>query len=406
MGFNHTLFASADALLFKPLPVPNPDTLVDVFTNDSTGTQQFSTSSYPDYLDLKAGNDVFEDLIGYSPMFGAMNRETSSRLAMGEIVTGNYFRVLGVKAAIGRTILPEDDVPGAPRVAMVSDGYWKRELGGSTNLDGRTLRIRGNTFSIVGVAPASFTGMVPILAPELWVPVASSLEVEPVGIHDVIAASIGTTRLDRRGDRWMFIRGRLNPGKTIDQARANLELLVSRLAETYPQTNKGRRVLLKATSDVHVHPAADPTVVPIAAGLMVIVGLVLLIACANVASMLLARASGRQKEIGIRLALGASRMRLVRQLVTESLVMASLGAAAGILLAWWATSALAAIQLPLTIPLTFGLRLDGRVLLFTVVATLLAGLIAGLAPALQASKTSLVADLRGEAIGPRVGPGR
>jgi predicted permease len=406
IGFNTTLFAIADALLFKPLPVASPDTLVDIFTNDSTGTVQFSTSSYPDYLDLKAGNDVFSGLVGYSPMFGAMNLETSSRLAMGEVVTGNYFRVLGVRAAIGRTIVPEDDMPGAPRVAMVSDGYWKRELGSSPNLDGRTLRIRGNTFSIVGVAPASFTGMVPILAPEMWVPVASSLEVEPIGMRDVIASPTGNTRLERRGDRWMFIRGRLKPGKTIDEARANLELLVSRLGETYPQTNKGRRVLLKATSDVHVHPAADPTLVPIAAGLMFIVGLVLLIACANVASMLLARASGRQKEIGVRLALGASRMRLVRQLVTESLVMASVGAAVGILIAWWATSALAAIQLPLTIPLTFGLRIDGRVLLFTVAVTLLAGLIAGLAPALQASKQSLVADLRGEAIGHRVGQRR
>src|SRR5262249_55202109 len=182
-------------------------------------------------LDLKTGNDVFEDLVGYSPMFGAMNLETSSRLAMGEIVTGNYFRVLGVKAAIGRTILPEDDVSGAPKVAMVSDRYWKPELARSPNLDGRTLRIRGTTFTIVGVAPASFTGMVPILAPEMWVPVASSLDVEPVGMHDVIASQTGANRLERRGDRWMFMRGRLKPGKTIEQARANLELLVSRLAE-------------------------------------------------------------------------------------------------------------------------------------------------------------------------------
>src|SRR5439155_8280224 len=118
IGFNTALFAIADALLFKPLPVAAPDRLVDVFLNDATGTQQFSTSSYPDYLDLEKDNDVFEDLVGYSPMFGAMNLGTSSRLAMGEIVTGNYFRVLGVPAALGRMILPEDDVPGAPHVAM------------------------------------------------------------------------------------------------------------------------------------------------------------------------------------------------------------------------------------------------------------------------------------------------
>jgi predicted permease len=403
IGFNTALFTIADALLFKPLPVRAPEHLVDVFTNDSTGTQQFSTSSYPDYLDLKVGNRVFEDLIGYTPMFGAMNLETGSRLTMGEIVTGNYFRVLGVNAAIGRTILPEDDKPGAPRVAMVSDRYWKRELGSAPDLSGRTLRIRGNSYAIVGVAPASFTGMVPILAPEMWVPVSSSLEVEPIGLHDVTPSPNGTTRLERRGDRWMFIRGRLKPGRTIEEARANLELLVARLAETYPATNNGRHVLLKRTSDVHFHPAADPTVVPIAGGLMLVVGLVLLIACANVASMLLARASGRQKEIGVRLALGASRRRLVRQLVTESIVMAGIGAVVGSLLAWWATSALAAIRLPLTVPFTFDVRLDGRVLLFTIAATLVAGLIAGIVPALQALKPSLVADLRGEQIGSHVG---
>jgi predicted permease len=406
IGFNTSLFAIADALLFKPLPVAAPGRLVDIFTSDSTGTQQFSTSSYPDYLDLKSGNDVFEDLVGYTPMLAAMNLSSGSRLAMGEIVTGNYFRVLGINAAIGRTILPEDDAAGAPRVVMVSDRYWKRELGASPDLSGRTLRIRGTAYAIVGVAPASFTGMVPILAPEMWLPVSSSLDAEPLGMHDVIPSPGATSRLDRRGDRWMFMRGRLKPGRTIEQARANLELLVSRLAETYPATNKGRHVLLKKTSDVHFHPAADPTVVPIAAGLMFVVGLVLLIACANVASMLLARASGRQKEIGVRLALGASRGRLVRQLVTESLVMACIGAVAGTLLAWWATSALVAIQLPLTIPLTFDVRLDGRVLLFTVIATMLAGLIAGIAPALQALKPSLVADLRGEQVGSRLGARR
>jgi predicted permease len=398
IGFNTALFAVADALLFKPLPVTAPDRLVDVFTSNSTGTVEYSTSSYPDYLDLKSANDVFEDLVGYTPMFGALNLDGGSRLTMGEAVTGNYFSVLGVAPEAGRAIAPADDAPGAPRVAMVSHRYWMRELGGARDVIGRTLRIRGNPFTIVGVVPASFTGMVPILAPELWIPVGASLEVEPVGMHDVIPSPSGTNRLERRGDRWLFLRGRLKPGRTIEEARANLELLVARLADEYPATNKGRRVLLKPTSDVHFHPAADPTVVPIAAGLMAVVGLVLLIACANVASMLLARSSGRSKEIAVRLAVGADRGRLMRQLVTEAIVMAGVGAAAGLLLAWWATSALAAVQLPIAIPLAFDLRIDGRVLVFTLLATLTAGVLAGIAPALQASKPNLVADLRGEQV--------
>ena len=396
IGFNTALFTVADALLFKPLPVAAPERLVDVYTSDSTGSVQFGTSSYPDYVDLRDHNDVFEALVGYSPMFAAINLESASRLAMGETVTGNYFDVLGVRAAIGRTIEPADDRPGAPRVAVVSNRYWTRELGRAPDVLARTVRIRGNSYAIVGVLPERFTGMVPMLAPEVWVAAASSLETEPVGMHDVVPSPAGSTRLERRGERWMFMRGRLKRGSTIDDARANLALLASRLADAYPATNKGRRVSLVRTSSVHLHPNADAMILPIALGLLAVVGLVLLIACANVASMLLARASGRQKEIGIRLAIGASRARLMRQLVTEAIVMSAVGAAAGTLLAWWTTSALTAIHLPTPLPLSFELRPDGRVFVFTVLVTLAAGIVAGLAPAVHASKPNLVADLRGD----------
>src|SRR5882672_10076748 len=202
IGFNTALFAIVDAVLFKPLPVAEPARLVDVFTSDSTGTVEYSTSSYPDYQDLSAQNDAFDGLVGYSPMFAALNLDGRSRLAMGEIVTGNYFQVFGLGAALGRTILPSDDLPGAPRVVMVSQRYWTRELGAAPDAVGRTLRIRGTPYTIVGVAPASFNGMVPILAPEMWMPAASSLEVEPVGMHDAVPSPTGATRLERRGDRW------------------------------------------------------------------------------------------------------------------------------------------------------------------------------------------------------------
>ena len=167
IGFNTALFAVVDALLFKPLPVAAPERLVDVFTSDSTGSVTYSTSSYPDYLDLNAQNEVFDGMVGYSPMLAPLNLDNRSRLAMGEIVTGNYFQVLGVPAAIGRTILPADDAPSAPRVAMVSHRYWVRELGSAPDVVGRTLRIRGNPYTIVGVARPSFSGMVPVLSPEI-----------------------------------------------------------------------------------------------------------------------------------------------------------------------------------------------------------------------------------------------
>jgi predicted permease len=397
IGFNSALFTIVDALLFKPLPVVRPDRLVDVYTSASSSRgARFSTSSYPDYLDIRTQNDVFEDVIGYTPMFGALSTDTGARLAMGETVTGNYFRVLGVGAAIGRTILPDDDAPGAPLVAMVSYRYWIRELASAPDVVGRTLRLRGTPYTIVGVTPASFTGMVPILSPELWIPVSASLDVEPVGMHDTTPSPSGTNRLERRGDRWMFLRGRLKPGQTIDTARANLELIASRLTTTYPITNKDRQLSVRRTSDVHFHPAADPQIMPIAGGLMIVVALVLVIACLNVASMLLARASARQREISVRLAIGAGRGRLMRQLITETLVLSALGAVAGILLARWMTSIVGAINLPSPIPFAFNLRIDARVLTFTVAATFVAALVAGLAPALLASRPNLVAELRGE----------
>jgi predicted permease len=403
IGFNAALFTIVDTLLFKPLPVLRPDQLVDVFTSDSTGEVPFGTTSYPDYLDLESQNDVFEDLVGYSPMFGALGADTASRLAMGEIVTGNYFRALGVPAFMGRAIEPDDDRKDAPKVAVVSYRYWTRDLASSRDAVGRTLLLRGYPYTIIGVAPRAFTGMVPVLSPDLWISVSSSLDVEPVGLHDVVPSPTGTNRLERRGDRWLFLRGRLKAGATIDRARANLQLVMSRLTATNPVTNKDRRVALKATNDVHFHPRADPQILPIARILMVVVGLVLLVACANVASMLLARASARQKEIGIRLAIGATRGRLVRQLVTESVVLVVAGAAAGMLLAWWITSIAGSLNLPFLIPLVLNLHIDGRVFIFTFFAASLAALLAGVVPALQASKANLTADLRGEPVGRAAG---
>jgi predicted permease len=398
IGINTALFAVVDAFLFRPLPVVEPSRLVDVFTSGSGGVaaERYSTTSYADYLDFRAHSLVFDDVVAYSPMFATLNLGDRSRLVLGEIVTGNYFRVLGVGAAAGRTILPSDDQAGAAPVAMISHRYWAREFASAPGVVGRTLRLRGTVYTIVGVAPRGFSGMTPVLAPEVWITVATSLDAEPVGVHDVAPSPTGTTRLDRRGDRWLFVRGRLKPGLTLEAARTDLALLMARLAAEYPATDGGRQIAVKATSDVHFHPAKDPQIVPVATGLMIVVSFVLLIACANVASMLLVRASGRQKEISIRLAIGASRGQIARQLVSESLLLSAFGAAGGILLAWWVTRVVSSLNLPLPVPLAFDLRIDARVLLFTVAAAVLAGLAAGLVPALKASKPDLTRDLRNE----------
>jgi predicted permease len=400
IGFNTAFFSLVDAALFRPLPVERPDQLVDIYTSGGDGDTH-ATCSYPDYLDFKAQNGVFTDIMGYSPSLAAVNLTDRSRLAMGEVVTGNYFQVLGVKAPVGRMLTPEDDVRGAERVVVLSHRLWIRDFGGSPDAVGKTLRIHGQPYTIVGVAPREFTGMLPMLSPELWTATAWVEEVEPAGIQDVVPSPTGTTRLERRGQRWMFLKGRLRPEATVGEAAANLDLIMERLVAEHRETNKDRRIAVKRTSDVHIHPEADRMLLPVAAGLMGVVGLVLLIACANVASMLLARASGRQKEIGIRLAIGATQARLVRQLVTESLLMAAFGAAAGVGLAWSLVRAAMSASLPIPIPLGFDLRLDARVLAFTVGVTMVAGLVAGLAPALKSTKPDVVSELKADVPGAR-----
>ncbi|MEO8362337.1 MAG: ABC transporter permease [Vicinamibacteria bacterium] len=396
IGFNTALFTLVDSLLFRPLPVDRPDRLVDIYTSSSDG-DIYSTSGYPDFVDWKKQNTVFSDMMAYSPSLAAVSMTDRSRLALGEVVTGSYFNVLGLHAALGRTLLPEDDVVGAPRAVVLSHRVWMRDFAGSANAIGQSLHIHGQSYNIVGVMPASFTGMMPMLSPELWTAAAYIDEVEPGGIQDSVPSPSGTTPLDQRGRRWLFAKARLKPEATVEQAVANMSVISQNLATEYPQTNRARKISLKRTSEVHIHPDADKMLLPIASGLMVVVGMVLLIACANVASMLLARASGRQKEIGIRLAIGANRRRIVRQLVTESLVIAGLGSLAGLSLAWLLLRAAMTTTLPIPIPLTFALSMDVRVLAFTVGLTMMAGMIAGLAPALKATQLDLVGELKGDA---------
>jgi predicted permease len=394
IGFNTALFSVLDAILFRPLPVSAPDRLVEVYTSGGDG-DTYATSSYPDVLDLQAQNSVFSDMMGYSAMMAAINLPDRSRLALGEVVTGNYFQVLGVGAAAGRTLLPEDDRPGAERVAMISHRAWVRDYGSRPDVVGQSMRMRGQPYTIVGVTPAGFSGMMPVLAPELWITTAHVSEVEPAGIQDVVPGP-GTTRLDRRGQRWLFVKGRLRDGVSAGEARANLEIVWSQLVAAHPQTNKDRALTVVPTSDVRIHPEVDRALLPAGIGLMVAFGLVLAIACANVASMLLARAASRQREISIRLALGAGRGRLIRQLLTESVLLSALGAAGGLLVATWLTRLATNLDLPIPIPVAFDIRIDGRVLAFTIGVSLLAGLAAGLVPALKASRHSLVNALKGE----------
>jgi predicted permease len=401
VGVNTAMFSLVDTLLFKPLPVTDPGSLVDVFTVGGDG-DEYATSSFADYADLEAQNDVFSDMTAFSPMFAPLALGERSRLVIGQVVTGNHFAFFGISPHLGRLLVPSDDETGAARVVVISHRMWQAEFGAAPSAIGQTLTLRGLPYTIVGVTRPDFNGVVPLLTPELWLPMAHVEEVEPAGISDVVPGP-GRTRLERRGLRWMFVKGRLKPGVTAEQAHANVALLGRQLEAAFPQTNKDRRMSAVPTSEVRMLvPQASGVLSMGAAGLMSVVGLVLLIACANVAGMLLARASARRREIGVRLAMGASRGRLAQQLLMEGLVLGSLGAIVALGCAWAVIRALASVQLPLPANLVLDIGLDWRVTLFAVAAAGITGVLASLLPALKASAPSLVGDLRGEAPAGRV----
>jgi predicted permease len=403
VGVNTAMFSLVDSLLFRPLPVASPATLVDVFTSGGD-LDQYATTSYQDFLDIKAQNTVFSDMMGYSPMMAPLSLGDRSRIVFGQITTSNHFTMLGVQPAAGRLLVPSDDEPGAARVVVLSYRMWQREFGGDAAIAGKTLTLRGLQYTIAGVAPQSFTGVVPLLTPELWLPIQYVEEVEPAGINDSVPSPIGNTRLERRGMRWMFVKGRLKDGVTASQANANVALIGRQLEAAHVQTNKGRGFSAVPTEDVRLLvPQAGGILSIGAAGLMAVVGLVLLIACANVAGMLLARASARRREISVRLAIGASRGRLIQQLLVEGALLGSLGAIAAVALAWGLIQTVHGVQLPLPVDLALDLRIDARVLTFSIVIAAVTGMLAGLLPALKASAPSLVSDLRGDAPAAKIG---
>ena len=400
IGFNTTIFTIVDSLLFRPLPVVRPAELVDVYTSYPDGNR-YSTSSYEDYVYLRAENDVFTDMAAHVPISAAVRADDAASVVMGEAVTGNYFRFLGVQPMLGRMLAPEDDRPGAPRVAVISRGPWDRAFGRDPDVVGRSVRIRSQPYLMVGVAPPGFAGMLPLLGPDLWTPMTW---IEDVSTMTFSAAGSETRPERGQRQRLVYVKGRLRDGVMLAQADASLDVTMAGRAAADPDSGEDRRVSLTLTENARL-PAgmAGPAYVVGAVGLM-LVGVVLLVACANVMGMLLARAAARRREIGVRLAVGASRGRLVRQLLTESLVLSGLGAGAGLALAWGLLRTVAAGALPIgPFQITFEFLLDARAFLFTAALAAGAGVAAGLVPALGATRPNVVRDLNGAVAVARAG---
>ncbi len=392
IGANTSIFSFVNAVLLRALPVAEPGRLVYVFGGNRNSP--YNVSSYPDYLDYRDRNEVFSDLIAYAPVTLSLNSNDQADMISGLLVTGNYFAALGVQPKLGRTFLPEEDTtPGGHPVAVIGYGLWQSRFAGDPQIAGRQLLLNGQPFTIVGVAPADFNGAETGRTNDIYVPMAMQALVRPP--RGGYSGEMHPDLLARRGPRWLDIVGRLKPGATAEQAQAALSTLAAQLAQAYPDTNREQIATVSPVSKGD--PTQRGTLLSVAGLLLAVVGLVLLIACANVANLLLARAASRRKEISIRLALGASRGRLIRQLLTESVLLSLLGGAGGLLLAIWLVDLMRTYSPPGNFfPVAFDFSLDKSVLAFTLLLSVLTGLVFGIAPALQASKPDLVAALKDE----------
>ena len=368
IGANTAVFGLIDTLIFRPFPVRDPNDLA-VFT---------SAFSYPEYLDYRDRNEVFTGVMAYRRLGFRLSTKQHGEPVEGEAVSANYFAVLGLDLPAGRSFLPEEDAPGSQPVAVLSHGLWQRGFGCDPAILGKTVTLNGESLTIIGVAPKSFRGMELYGAPtDIWIPLSTVEQVmhfkNDPNWHDV---------LRRRDARWLGVTGRLKPGTTLEQAQAAMTIRADQLEKAYGKPNQGSEVRLSPLGGARIPPKSIRFSLTL---LTTVASLVLLIVCANVANLLVARASVRQREIGIRLALGAGRARLVRQLLTESVLLSGLGMASGLVVAFWTMGFLSQFRTPMGLH-DLDFNLDLRILAFALTISLLTCIAFGLAPAVQASR--------------------
>ncbi len=385
IGANTTIFSFVNALLLKPPAVADPDRLVEVWEHNTTRGTGIGSSmqlSYPDFEYFRDHNRSFSAMAAFTgePAAVVWNREGEGEMLRAAMVSDNFFSLLGVRPALGRAFLAQEDRSGTDEtVVVLSHALWKDRFGSDPAVLGQGLVLNGRRFTVIGVAPPSFTGLMAGFTADVWTPMPMHAAVNP-GID-----------LAERHQHWVVGVGQLKPGMTQSDAAADLALLGQQLATTYPDAN---RHLAPSAMAVALIPSPFRGVVGGASGvLMAVVGLVLLIACANVANLLLAKAAGRRREIAIRFALGANRRRVVQQVLTESVVIAVIAGALGLIFSMWAAPLLLSMK-PASLPLFLNVSPDVRVLGFTLAASLMTGVAFGLAPALQQSRIDQIDGLK------------
>ena len=390
IGANTAIFSLVNAVILRDLPLEDPGSLVDIYA-ESPGFSH-GAFSFPDLQDLERGTtDIFGTVASFRlALLQVTSDDGAVEPLAAEGVTGTYFSLFSEPPRAGRYLGPEDHVaPGAHPVVVLGYGYWQRRFGGDPGVVGEEMQIGSRSYRIVGVAPEELVGSLRGIVPELYLP-----------MYMISEAQGAAPDYESRGSQSLFVKARVRPGVELARVEAGLARFSADLRRDQPdEWSSDERVVFVPTDDVIMNPMVDRYLVPATGMLLAVVGLVLLIACANLASFLLARAADRRKEIALRLALGARRRTLVGQLLTETLLLAFLGGALGVGLAVVSLQALVAADLPLPIPITFDLSLDRTVLGFSLLVTFVAGLLFGLAPALQGTRPDVAPTLRDETAG-------
>jgi predicted permease len=398
IGVNTSIFSIINGFLLRPLPASHPEQLA-ILGLQQAGEKSLQSFSFPDYADLRdQSSSTFVNLAAYRLTLASLITDKVGDHCLVTRVSGNYFSMLGIQPALGRLILPtESQAPGSDPVIVLGYSYWQKRFSGDKSVVGKHVELSGHPMTIVGVAPKGFSGTYSIADSDLYAPLSAN-----IGTKDATPAEETWTK---RGDRSLTLMGRLKPGADFKQAEASLNVIAQRIASEHPDTDKGLSLRALPEYRARPEPDADNSLGAVAVAFMVLASLVLLVACFNVTNVLLVRATARQREMAIRAALGAGRLRLVRQYLTESLLLASLGAAGGLLLAYWATRFLSTIPLGTDLPIKLNFMPDANVYVFAVGAALLTGVIVGVFPALRVARRDVSSTLheggRGSSDGPR-----
>ena len=383
IGANTTIFSMVDSFLLRPLPVADPGQITVLTQIEKAGTHN-DVFSIAEYRDLRAQTSgILSNLLAYQFGMDGITAHGRTDRVLTNYVSGNFFSMLGIKPALGRFILPsEGEVMGADPVMVLTYSFWETRFGGDPGILGKRVSVNGSPVTIVGVAPKGFDGINSVLSFQAFLPLGmATLEGVP---RDFM-----TNRLARN----VLLYGRLRPGVTLKQAQAVLDVVADRLAQQYPDVDKDLR--LRIFPELRSRPAPDPanSMLMVSGLFLGLAGMVLLLACGNVANILLVRATVRAREMAVRAALGAARIRLIRQLVTESVVLALAGGGLGILMGWWGSSFLSSVRLHIDVPVRLNFSFDWRLFAFAVAIALATGVVVGLVPAVRASRQNLGAGL-------------